>query len=84
MALIVLKLKITLSRRIQVNMINLTADDRKQLIILLQDLPELDTERGRQQILELAGLKQLTPKLDLSGSPFVAVNGSSGFLVRIV
>ncbi|MHC0061962.1 hypothetical protein ACWATR_03420 [Nostoc sp. UIC 10890] len=42
-------------------MVNLEAEDRKQLITLLKDLPELATERSRQQILELAGLKQVIP-----------------------
>ncbi|BCL33650.1 trypsin-like peptidase domain-containing protein [Nostoc sp. MS1] len=55
-------------------MINLDIDDRKQLITLLKDLPELATERSRLQMLELAGLKQLAPMIDLSGASFVAVS----------
>ncbi|MEH1773284.1 hypothetical protein [Nostoc sp.] len=51
-------------------MVNLEAEDRKQLITLLKDLPELATERSRQQILELAGLKQLIPMINLSGASF--------------
>ena len=61
-------------------MINLDTDDRKQLITLLKDLPELATERSRLKILELAGLKQLVPMLDLSGSPFVAVSEIISYL----
>lgn len=61
-------------------MINLEAEDRKQLITLLKDIPELTTERSRQQILELADLKQLSPMIDLSGAPFVAVSEIVGYL----
>ncbi|MGB3404525.1 MAG: trypsin-like peptidase domain-containing protein [Microcoleaceae cyanobacterium] len=61
-------------------MVNLEVDDRKQLITLLKDLPELSTERSRQQILELAGLKQLAPMLNLSGSSFVAVSEIVSYL----
>jgi Effector-associated domain 8/Trypsin-like peptidase domain len=55
-------------------MINLDVEDRKQLITLLRDLPELGTERSRLEILTLAGLKQLVSMIDVSGSPFVAVS----------
>ncbi|BCL35628.1 SUMF1/EgtB/PvdO family nonheme iron enzyme [Nostoc sp. MS1] len=61
-------------------MVNLEAEDRKQLITLLKDIPELTTERSRQQILELADLKQLSPMIDLSGAPFVAVNEIVSYL----
>jgi V8-like Glu-specific endopeptidase len=61
-------------------MINLEIEDRKQLITLLRDLQELATERSRQQILELAGLKQLVPMLDISGAPFVAVSEIISYL----
>lgn len=54
-------------------MINLDNEDRKTLIFLLQHLPQLATERSRLKILELAGLKQLIPSMDLSGGSFVAV-----------
>ncbi len=59
---------------------NLDIEDRKQLITLLQDLPELANERSRFQILELAGLKQLASKIDLSGSPFMAVSQIVSYL----
>jgi hypothetical protein len=61
-------------------MVNLEAEERKQLITLLKDLPELATERSRSSILEIAGLKQLTPMIDLSGSPFVAVSAIVSYL----
>jgi len=61
-------------------MVNLEIEDRKQLITLLKDLPELSTERSRQQILELSGLKQLAPMLDLSGVRFVAVSEIVSYL----
>ncbi len=61
-------------------MVNLEVEDRKQLITLLKDLPELATERSRQQILELAGLKQLVPMIDISGVRFVAVSEIVSYL----
>lgn len=61
-------------------MVNLEAEDRKQLITLLKDLPELATERSRFSILEIAGLKQLSPMIDLSGASFVAVSGIVSYL----
>ncbi|QIR36871.1 trypsin-like peptidase domain-containing protein [Tolypothrix sp. PCC 7910] len=61
-------------------MINLDVEDRKQLITLLKDIPELATDRSRLQILELAGLKQLTPMIDLSGASFVAINEIVSYL----
>jgi V8-like Glu-specific endopeptidase len=61
-------------------MVNLEIEDRKQLITLLKDIPELATERSRQQILELAGLKPLIPNLDLSGAPLIAVSEIVSYL----
>ena len=61
-------------------MVNLTLEDQKQLITLLKDLPELGTERSRQQILASAGLKQLASRIDLSGAPFVAVSEIVNYL----
>jgi V8-like Glu-specific endopeptidase len=62
------------------NMVNLEVEDRKQLITILKDLPELATERSRQQILELSGLKQFAPMLDLSGATFVTVSDIVSYL----
>jgi V8-like Glu-specific endopeptidase len=61
-------------------MINLDDQDRKQLVALLKDLPELATERSRREMLELAGLKQLVPMIALSGSTFIAVSGIVSYL----
>lgn len=61
-------------------MVNLEVEDRKQLITVLKDLPVLATERSRQQTLELSGLKQLIPMLDLSGAPFVTVSDIVSYL----
>ncbi|MBD1931962.1 MULTISPECIES: trypsin-like peptidase domain-containing protein [Cyanophyceae] len=61
-------------------MVNLEIEDRKQLITLLRDLPELATERSRQQILELAGLKQLVPMIHLDGTPFVTISEIVSYL----
>jgi hypothetical protein len=60
--------------------INWDIEERKQLITLLKNLPELATERSRLQILELAGLKHLAPMLDLSGAPLVAVSEMVSYL----
>jgi V8-like Glu-specific endopeptidase len=61
-------------------MINLDVEDRKQLITLLKDIPELGTERSRLEILTLAGLKQLAPMIDVSGSTFVTVSAIVSYL----
>ncbi len=61
-------------------MVNLEIEDRKQLITLLKELPELTTQRSRQQILELAGLQELAPMIDLSGASFVAVSEIVSYL----
>lgn len=63
-------------------MVNLTVEDRQKLVTFLKDLPELSTERARQQILELAGLNQLAPMIDLSGSSFIAVSEIIRYLSR--
>ncbi|WP_424099399.1 CHAT domain-containing protein [Moorena producens] len=55
-------------------MINLEFEDRRQLIKLLQDLPELATPQKRRQILEFAGLGQFVSRIDLSGETFTVVN----------
>jgi len=55
-------------------MMNLKNEDRQQLIALLKDIPELSNERSRRQFLTEAGLTPLLPRLDLSGTPFVAIS----------
>lgn len=53
-------------------MISLQHDDRRQLVRILQNLPLMEQERTRRRLIEDAGLEQVLPTLDLSGSPFVA------------
>jgi len=53
-------------------MVNLSTEDRQQLIQLLQALPEFASEASRRQILEYAGLQRLLPMIDVSGPPFLA------------
>ena len=55
-------------------MINLDSEDLRQLITLLQDLPELQNEKSRRQILDLAGLGNLASRMDLSDPPRTAVH----------
>ena len=61
-------------------MVNLEAEDRKQLITLLKGIPEMATERSRRQILVQANLGKLVPKIDLSGAPFLAVSEILSYL----
>jgi V8-like Glu-specific endopeptidase len=63
-------------------MIDWDTEDRKQLITLLKNLPELETERSRRQMLELAGLEKLAPAIDISGAPFVAINEMVSYLSK--
>ncbi len=63
-------------------MINLSVEDRKQLITLLKNLPELATERSRRQILEDAGLGQLIPMIDVSGSIYVGISEIVSYLSK--
>jgi GUN4-like/Effector-associated domain 8 len=53
---------------------HLEDNDRQQLIQLLIDIPILATEQGRRQMLELAGLGQLTTTMTLSGDTFNVVS----------
>ena len=61
-------------------MVNLEDEDRKQLITLLQDIREMATERSRRQILVQADLGKLSPKIDISGAPFLAVSEIVSYL----
>jgi V8-like Glu-specific endopeptidase len=61
-------------------MVNLTTDERRQLIALLQGLEEFANEHARRQVLEAAGLKQLLPMINLSGPPFIALNTMISYL----
>jgi hypothetical protein len=60
-------------------MINLTTQERNQLISFL--LPLLATEKERRQLLESVGLKDLSHHIDLSGSPFTACNVMVNYLL---
>jgi V8-like Glu-specific endopeptidase len=64
----------------EVKMVNLTTDERRQLVALLQHLPEFSNERFRYVTLEDAGLRQLLPMIDLSGSSFIAANTIISYL----
>lgn len=55
-------------------MLNLDVEDRKQLITLLNAIPVLGKERSRLELLELSGLQQLIPMIDISGASFVAIS----------
>jgi len=63
-------------------MLTLTSDDRTKLIGLLERLEELDTEDERRGALISAGLGELVPKVDLSGSPEGAVARIVDFLAQ--
>ena len=65
-----------------IGMINLEVSDRQLLIALLKELPELATERSRQQILQLAGLGELAPRINLGGQTLIAVNEIVSYLSR--
>ncbi|MBD0265849.1 MAG: hypothetical protein ICV78_24955, partial [Tolypothrix sp. Co-bin9] len=57
-------------------------NDRQQVIQLLIDIPTLATEQGRRQMLELAGLGQLTTTMTLSGDTFSVVSQIVSHLSR--
>jgi Trypsin-like peptidase domain/Effector-associated domain 8 len=63
-------------------MVNLTTQDFQHLIVLLQNVPELAGERQRRHTLELAGLAQLLPHIDLSGSLFTAISEIISYLAH--
>lgn len=63
-------------------MINLSVEDRKQLITLLIDLPVLANERSRRQILEDAGLGQLISMINVSGTTYDAISEIVSYLSR--
>ena len=55
-------------------MVELHRDDRKELLSLLENLPEMSTERSRRQLLNKAGLNEIAGRLDVSGPPITAVS----------
>jgi hypothetical protein len=54
--------------------VTLTPEDRRELIELLSQLPELESPAGRRALLDLAGLGSLAPRIDLGGPTFLAVH----------
>lgn len=61
-------------------MVQLSVEDRQQLVDLLQGIPELASESSRALMLELAGLTKLIARIDVSGPTFVAINHIISFL----
>lgn len=61
-------------------MINLSVEDRQQLITLLKDLPELATVEARRQMLEAAGLGNLAANINLEGAQFIVVTSIVNYL----
>ncbi len=54
--------------------VRLTAEERRDLVAMLADVPDLADASGRSGVLDLAGLGKLSPHIDLSGATFAAVN----------
>jgi V8-like Glu-specific endopeptidase len=54
-------------------MINLVQADRTALIDAMVNCPILQSERGREAVIESAGLQELRPHVDLSGLPLVVL-----------
>ncbi len=63
-------------------MVILDVQDRRQLIALLQDMPELATEQSRRLLLEDAGLKKLLPRITLSGASSTASSQIVSYLAN--
>ena len=51
-----------------------TAEDRRELVSLLIEMPEFGTAEGRRALLDLAGVSSLASRIDFSGPAFVAAN----------
>ncbi len=54
-------------------MLKLDPQDRRELNELLSNIPQLEIEEGRRQILELAGLGEFVPKINLAGATAIVV-----------
>ncbi len=61
-------------------MINLSVEDRQQLITLLKDLPELATAEARRLKLEEAGLGKLAANINLEGAQSTIVSSIVSYL----
>jgi hypothetical protein len=55
-------------------MVQLTPQERQQLLEILTRVPELASPESRHGVLELAGLGALARHINLNGSVFVAVS----------
>lgn len=62
-------------------MVELSPDERAQIIGILRQLPEFADESSRRALVQAAGLASLATQLDLSGSPFVAASLLVGHLI---
>ena len=54
-------------------MISLDPQARQKLIKIIASIPEMQSERGRRQILEQAGLSEFIPRIDLTGATGIVV-----------
>ncbi|MFI1104758.1 trypsin-like peptidase domain-containing protein [Streptomyces melanogenes] len=55
-------------------MVELTVEERQRLVTLLAAVPVLGSPSGRAEILNLAGLGDLVPHIDLEGPTLIAVS----------
>ena len=63
-------------------MVALNPEDRKQLLCLLENLPEMAAERSRRQLLNDAELGATANRIDVSGSPAAAAKEIVDLLCR--
>lgn len=61
-------------------MVELETGDRQKLVGLLLDVRDMQSENNRRKLLEYVGLVKLAKNIDLSGSPFMAVNEIVSYL----
>jgi S1-C subfamily serine protease len=54
-------------------MVNLSTEDKKNLLNLLLPLPILSTEKGREAVFVSADLEELRPQVDLSGPSAIVI-----------
>ena len=63
-------------------MVELSPDDRKQLLALLETLPEMDEERSRRMLLVDAGLGAIADRIKVSGTTALAARTIVEFLCQ--
>jgi V8-like Glu-specific endopeptidase len=63
-------------------MLNLQQADKVAIVRWLSELREFETESDRRRLLELAGLGNISPQIQLGGSPFIAAASVAEFLSR--